>query len=45
MLACAGTAVTVGNACEELKGIADKVCESVENNGIYHELKRMGIIE
>jgi len=44
MLACAGTAVAMGNACKELKGIADSICESVEDDGIYHEFKRMGLI-
>lgn len=44
MLACAGTAVAMGNACGELKEIADKVCESVERDGVYHELKRMELI-
>lgn len=44
MLAYAGTAAAMGNACDELKKIADKVCESVENDGVYHEMKRMGLI-
>lgn len=44
MLACAGTAVAMGNACEKLQKIADRVCESVEDDGVYYELKRMGII-
>ncbi len=44
MLTCAGTAVAMGNSCKELKEIADSVCESVEKDGIYYELKRMGLI-
>lgn len=44
MLTCAGTAVAMGNACEELKKIADRICENVENDGVYYELKRMGMI-
>ena len=43
MFTCAGTAVAMENACEELKKAADRVCESVENDGVYYELKRMGL--
>ncbi len=44
MFTHAGTAVAMGNACEELKKIADMVCESVKEDGIYHEMRRMGLI-
>lgn len=44
MFICAGTAVAMGNACKELKQIANSICENVENDGIYYELKRMELI-
>lgn len=45
MMEYAGISVAMGNACDELKEIADRVCGSVEEDGIYYELKRMGIFE
>lgn len=42
MLQYSGIAVAMGNACKEIKKIAHRVCESVEDNGIYHEFKRLG---
>lgn len=44
MIQYAGIGVAMDNACEELKTIADTVCESVQNDGIFHELKRMKLI-
>jgi len=44
MLSCAGIAVAMGNSCNELKEIADVVCENVEDDGIYFEFKRMKLI-
>ena len=44
MLKAAGIAVAMGNACSEIKEAADLVCETVENDGIYHEFKRMDLI-
>lgn len=43
MLECAGTAVAMGNACGELKALADVVCEDVDQNGVALELGRMGL--
>lgn len=43
MLECAGTAVAMGNACGELKAMADVVCEGVDQNGVALELERMGL--
>ena len=43
MMRAAGFSVAMGNACEELKRIADTVCKSVWEDGIYHEFRRMGI--
>jgi hypothetical protein len=34
----------MGNSCQELKDIADIVCESVEEDGVYCEFKRMNLI-
>ncbi len=39
------TKVAMENASPALKDIATTVCESVENDGIYHEFKRLGLIE
>lgn len=44
MMVTAGTSVAMGNACEELKKMADVVCENVREDGIYHEFQRMGFI-
>ncbi|MCI8920007.1 MAG: HAD hydrolase family protein, partial [Eubacterium sp.] len=44
MLEYAGVAVAMGNSCQELKDIADIVCESVEEDGVYCEFKRMNLI-
>lgn len=39
----AGLSVAMGNACEELKALADAVCEDVSRDGVYHELCRRGL--
>ena len=44
MLEVVGTGVAMGNASEELKAIADDICASVSEDGIYHYLKKQGII-
>lgn len=44
MLERAGIAVAMGNSCKELKERADIVCGSVEEDGVYHEFKRMKLI-
>ncbi len=43
MMRAAGFSVAMGNACEELKRIADAICKSVWEDGIYYEFQRMGI--
>lgn len=44
MMKSAGISIAMGNACEELKGVADHVCENVWDDGIYYEFQRMGWI-
>lgn len=44
MIRCAGIGVAMGNACEELKREADVICESVREDGVYHEFRRMGLL-
>lgn len=44
MLMAVGTGVAMGNASPKLKAIADDVCGSVAEDGIYHYLVRQGII-
>ncbi len=41
MMTTAGIRVAMGNACDELKEMADVVCECVWDDGVYHEFKRM----
>lgn len=36
--------VVMGNGSKELKQYATSICESVQDDGIYHELKRLHII-
>ena len=43
MLERAGRGVAMGNACDELKSLADAVCEDVSHDGVYHEFYRMGL--
>ena len=43
MLRRAGVGIAMGNACEELKALADAVCEDVDHDGVYHELLRRGL--
>lgn len=44
MIEQAACGVVVGNGDEKLKAIADRVCESVEEDGVIRELERMGIL-
>lgn len=44
MMEAAGISVAMGNACEPLKQMADAVCESVRDDGIYHEFLRRGFL-
>jgi len=43
MLCCTGISVAMGNACEEIKAICDRVCEDVAHDGVYWEFMRMGL--
>lgn len=45
MLERAGTAVAMGNACEELKALADIVCEDADHDGVARQLRRMGLCD
>ena len=44
MIRDAACGVAMGNADEKLKAIADRVCETVWEDGVIRELKRMHII-
>lgn len=44
MMQTAGVSIAMGNACEELKQMADRVCETVWEDGIYFEFQRMGLL-
>jgi hypothetical protein len=39
----AGTGIAMGNSCDELKNLADVVCESCENDGVSKKLIEMGL--
>lgn len=45
MMACAGISIAMGNACLELKQMADVVCRSVWEDGVYYEFQRMGLLD
>ncbi|MDQ0214807.1 Cof subfamily protein (haloacid dehalogenase superfamily) [Oikeobacillus pervagus] len=45
MLEAAGTGIAMGNACDELKHVADFVTTNVEEDGIYKGLQKIGLIE
>lgn len=45
MISCAGISVAMGNACQELKNIADIVCETAWEDGVYHQFYRMGLLQ
>ena len=44
MIEFAGTGVAMGNAGDKVKAIADEVCGSVDEDGVYHYLKAKGLI-
>ena len=44
MLQVVGTGVAMGNASDNVKAIADEVCGSVEEDGIFHYLKEKKLI-
>lgn len=44
MIEYAGLGIVMENGDEELKKIADRVCESVHDDGVVRELGRMGMI-
>lgn len=44
MMSGAGLSVAMANACDELKKMADKVCESVGEDGVYYEFRRLGLV-
>lgn len=45
MLQAVGTGVAMGNASDQLKAVADRVCRPVSEDGIYHYCLENGLIE
>ena len=45
MLRYVGHSVAMGNAPEEIKGIAGSVTEANDADGIYHFLKKIHMVE
>lgn len=44
MLQTAGTGIAMGNACDQLKAVADGICGTVTDDGIYHYCLEYGLI-
>ena len=44
MLLSVGKGIAMGNASEKVKAIAADICKSVADDGIYHYLKKQGMI-
>ena len=44
MIMHAHVGVAMGNGCEEVKAVADDICERVENDAIYHSFKKYELI-
>ena len=44
MLLAAGVGVAMGNAADSVKAVADEVCGSVDEDGIYYYLKEKGLV-
>lgn len=44
MLQEVGIGIAMGDACPELKAVADKVTGTLEEDGIYHALKDLGLV-
>ena len=45
MLGTAGTGIAVGNACDELKAVADLVTEDLDEGGIYRVFRDLHLID
>lgn len=44
MIKNSGTGIAMGNACDALKEAADMVTSSIDEDGIYNAVKRLGLI-
>lgn len=44
MLQAVGTGVAMGNACDRLKAVADEICGTAAEDGIYHYCLEQGLI-
>lgn len=44
MFRACGTSICMDNGCDEAKEAADEVCEDIDEDGVYHTLKRHGLI-
>jgi len=45
MLQAAGIGVAMGNAREEVRAAADKICGRIEDDGLYHCVKELGLLD
>ena len=44
MLMTVGTGIAMGNALDIVKDVADDVCKSVEEDGVYYYCKEHGLL-
>ncbi|NBH84583.1 Cof-type HAD-IIB family hydrolase [bacterium C-53] len=44
MMRAAGISIAMGNACEELKRMADRICGNAWEDGVYYEFRSLGFI-
>jgi hydroxymethylpyrimidine pyrophosphatase-like HAD family hydrolase len=44
MLTAAGIGVAMGNSEPRVKELADRICETCDEDGVVRELERMGLI-
>lgn len=44
MMKFAGASIAMGNACDELKEIANEVCRTVDEDGVYYAFIKMNFI-
>lgn len=44
MITFVNTGVVMENGCKELKDVGDIVCPSIEDDGVYHAFKELGLI-
>jgi hydroxymethylpyrimidine pyrophosphatase-like HAD family hydrolase len=44
MLQAVGTGIAMGNATQQLKAVADGICDPVSRDGVYHYCLQQGLL-